>query len=268
MNLINVYFLIYIVPLISIFKIVSIFIKKKLPAFCSPQRIIPISLNIISTALILFAFVSFILKYANNMEFFNSLSVFFIIFLLVTAACCVEYSYLLLRKMITDRSFKEFSILQKADHLSLSKKVDQFFNSIQKKLLMSFLAIIIVVIVVLSIVLLSDYKRTILHAVEYSGKTIAQQSASFFKENFGDSININSYLRTEFAKNSKEELKYESLSLYKKQGKEDKFTVEYSTNPDAVKSQLTDNEIESFSKITTAESFADKKNNARIQHRR
>ncbi|MBN2545665.1 MAG: adenylate/guanylate cyclase domain-containing protein [Spirochaetes bacterium] len=251
---INLLYIFYLIPFISVLKVLSVFFKKKIPFLCSPNRLFPIILNIISSALIISLYIHFLTYYVSSMNFFfeQHLNIY------ITFGTAVLFNFIfvfiLLKSLILlDKTHTEFMSFKKVD--KLDRKQIKFFLSIQKKLIISIMIIILIIIGILSYFILNDYKKTIIKTVEYIGKTIAEQSASYFKENFNDIVNINKYLITEKDRNIKYDLKFETLSLYKKQGKQDLFIVEYSTDEKSIGNSLIPEEIEIYGRIDVSDKF-------------
>lgn len=145
------------------------------------------------------------------------------------------------------QSYKEYIFL--LNHLKeISKDVHkEKIVSIRLKLILSFMLIFMLIITFFSITLMNNYKISILKSVNYNGKIFSEQSASSFKENFNDSININFYLNKQNENNKDAELKFNSISLYKKQGKDNRFKIENSTDKKMIGYELaTDQAIETY----------------------
>ncbi len=68
-------------------------------------------------------------------------------------------------------------------------------QGIQRKLLLTFVPMILVIILVLSFILLQDFSRTILTAVNTNGQTIAERTANGVKSNPGDNIYLDDLFR-------------------------------------------------------------------------
>ncbi len=259
----NLLYILYLIPFITIFKLLSVFLRKKIPFFCSPDRLFPVFLNITTSALIISLYIRFLTYYASNMNFFLEQQPKIYMTFGAAVLFNIIFVFILLKSLILlDKTHIEFMAFKKSD--KLDRKQIKFFMSIQKKLIISLMIIILIIIGILSYFILNDYKRTIIKSVEYIGKTIAEQSASYFKENFNDIVNINKYLRSEKERNIKYDLKFETLSLYEKQGKEDIFIVEHSTDEKSIGNFLNPEQIEKYSRIAVSDKFF---NNATGIHR-
>jgi adenylate cyclase len=225
----NFSYILVLIPLIGVFKVFSLFLRKRLAFFCSPDRFGAIFLNILSTCILIGIYVYYLLKTSSSVKFFYTQDLKFYLCSSLVLVFNLVFTYGLLRSLVQmDAAYKSFISFMKLD--KLEKKQIKFFISIQKKLIISILSTIIIVIVILSYLVLNDYRNTIIKSVEYIGRTIAEQSAAVFKENYSDNVNINSYLNKEKVKNEQYELKFETLTFYKKQGKEDIFIAMNSTD--------------------------------------
>ncbi len=225
----SVSYLLLLIPIISIFKIFSLFLRERLAFLCSPDRFGAILLNILSTFGFIAIYVYYLLENTTSANFFFIQDFKFYFCCSMIIIFNLAFTYLLLRSMVKmDAAYKAFISFMKLD--KHEKKQIKFFLSIQKKLIISILFTIVLVIIILSSLVLNDYRNTIIKSVEYIGRTIAEQSAAVFKENYNDNVNINTYLSKEKAKNEQYELKFETLTFYKKQGKEDVFSAVNSTD--------------------------------------
>jgi adenylate cyclase len=241
----NFSYLLIVIPVISIFKVISLFLRKKAAYFCSPDRFGAILLNIISTFIIIGIYVYYLLNTSSSVQFFIVQDFKFYLCCSLIILFNFLFTYGLLRSLVKmNASFKAFTSFMRLD--KLEKKQIKFFISIQKKLIVSILVTIIIVIVVLSSLVLNDYRNTIIKSVEYIGRTIAEQSAANFKENYSDNVNINTYLIKEKEKNEQSELKFESLSVYKKQGKENIFVATNSTDEKRIGIVLESEKFDSY----------------------
>lgn len=250
---INFLYFIYLIPILGIFKVIAVFLKKWIPILCSPDRFLPILLNLINSILILLFYIIYLLQNASSMRFFYNQEKIIYIGFSVFVFFNIIFIYLLLKSLLKSEKitsdFLTYKILDKTDR----KKIG-FFLSIQKKLIISLLFTIIILVSVLSYFVLNDYKTTIIKNVEYIGKTIAEQSASYFKENFNDSISINTYLGIEKNRNINYDLKFESLTLFKKQGKEEVYRAENSTDENILNAYLSPAEFKKYSQIQISNS--------------
>jgi len=240
----NSLFLIYLIPIISIYKIVSFFLKGRMPAFFKASRFFPLILNIISSSLIIFTFFNYTLLFASNISFFFKLDIINYAFLGTTLVFNFLFVFILMRVINRlSKDYKDYlSLLQNIKKIG-GKKKNETVVSIRLKLIFSFMFIFITILIILSYVLMNDYKKTILDSIENNGKLLANQSASFFKENFNDDININFYLIQQYEKNKKTTLPFQSLSFYKKLGKEDKYIINNSTDKTMINVPVPDTDI-------------------------
>ena len=245
-------------PFISLYKFASFFLRYKIPFLFKSNRIIPILLNILSSSTIVFIFVYYALTDASNITYFIKLNYYIYIFTSIALIFNIGFIFYLMRSINrSSKSYKEYiSLLSNIKKVSGTKKKETIV-SIRLKLILSFILIFTSILVILSYVLLSDYQKTILESIENNGRILANQSATFFKENFKDDININFYLAQQFEKNKKAPLPFESLSFYKKQGKEEKYILNNSTDKFLVGKKMTDDELKN---IFSHDSFHDKKN--------
>ncbi len=254
---INLSYILFLVPIISIFKVISIFLRKKIPFLCTPDRIISVFLNILSSSLIISAYIYYLLKYASNIKFFYVQDLKFYISACIVVIFNLIFIYLFLKALIKmDKAYKDFLLFKKSD--KHDKKNIKFFLGIQKKLIFSILITIIVVISVLSFFILKDYKMIIINGVENTGEIIAQESASYFKENYNDVVSINYYLNKQKERNNEIKLKFETLSLFKKRGKEELYITENTTNEEYMNKILNQNEVKLYSSITLSQKFYNK----------
>ncbi|MBN1409353.1 MAG: hypothetical protein JW969_00815 [Spirochaetales bacterium] len=225
-------YVVYLIPLICVLKIAAPFLKKLVPIVFSMESFIGLGLNFLNSLLIIGTILYFILQDANKLDYFFKIDVYVYGIFTIASIFNVAQAILFIRKLKTlSGSFREYLEKRKEDKVSgKGKKQKSLLISIKQKLLISFILIFLFIITVMGVLVLYDYKRTILNAVIANGKTLADQSASFYKENFTKKTAIQPYFMKEKSKNESYSLPYEALSLYEKQLSNNKYLITISTN--------------------------------------
>ncbi len=213
--------LVWIVPVICLWKIASFFLARRLPFLADPRWLVPILLNLISSgaavALVIFHFVN----QASSAAYFAS----FPPVTYVMAAISVVYNGYFIVMLIGSLSrrnvaYQEYLEFRRAGGdgsngvLSVVQR-----QGIQRKLLETFVPLILVIILVLSFFLLRDFRRTILAAVYANGQGLADRTASVVKSIPNDTIGLSDYLLGEGKKNDaaaglNASLRFSTLSIY------------------------------------------------------
>lgn len=266
--------LIYLLGLIALFKIIVLFLRRKMELFWYPTKILPILLNIFGSAIIVLFFVIYILKNANNLNFFiiqkiqlyivSSVAVIFNIFNVSSLISQIHKKKDIFNEYIHFIRAKENKLKNEETLEEEVVKNRKIFISIQKKLLFSFTTLAFVLIISLSYLLLKDYKSTILDSIEYSGKKLAEQSADYFRPLLASSkaeqrISLNAYTHKEKNKNLNSKLKFNSLNFFMKQKKVNKFVIEYSTDEKLIGKALPSTKKNQYKKIKLSEKDYQKK---------
>lgn len=242
----NYIYLIYLIPFVSIFKFISFFLREKSKFFFKSNSFFSISLNILSSSLMLVTYFNYVLLYAKNIHFFLSFQIINYISFGLVLFFNLFFVFVFIRFLNRlSKNYREYLALLQQIRKTKDKKKETIV-SIRLKLIFSFMFIFIVILAVLSYVLMKDYKKTILSSIENNGKLLSDQSATFFKENFNDDININFYLVKQAQKNENSFLPFESLSFYKRVSKDGDFTVYNSTEKAIVNKVILSNELTKF----------------------
>jgi adenylate cyclase len=228
----------YLVPVICLWKIASLFLSSRLPALADPERPLPIALSVISSGIAIALVILDLVRVASSAGYFAAfppltyvvagLSVGYNAYFLVMSIVWLSSreaayaEYLEFRRMDDDRPKGTFSTMAKA--------------GIQRKLLLTFIPLIIVIILVLSFILLRDFSRTILAAVYANGEGLAERTASVVKANPGDKdrISLDDYFGAEAKKNqatqAQNTFRFNTLSFFRRDAKAENFVVWASTD--------------------------------------
>jgi adenylate cyclase len=155
-------------------------------------------------------------------------------------------SVVLFARVINFRNpvYREYREFRKTGSKGKSVSVLDVIYQIRTKLFFAFLSIISVILLSLSVLLLGNYRMTILEAVGDGAKSQVSQASTTYRVNLGDNIAMFEYLARQIEQNSKAKFKYESLTIYtnRKQelylddlsGAAQEMKAEYSTlSPDA-----------------------------------
>jgi adenylate cyclase len=241
-----------LVPLICLWKILSLFLGRRLPAVAAPTRIFPILLDIVVSTAAIAIVLLHVIAFASNTRYFGAFPpVTYAVFLLSLASNAFFIVMLILGVSRRDAAYQEYQEFRragegKAEGRGKRKATESLWVSqrqgIQRRLILSFVPLILVIIVVLAFILMSDFSRTILASVIASGETLAERTASVAKANVGDRIAIDDYLAIEGKKNEAKKggkdpgsaFRFNTLSCYQREAKGGSFEIIASTNRAAV----------------------------------
>jgi len=231
--------LVYAVPVISVWKIASIFLEKQVPLLADPDRFFSIIFNLITSGIVVALVVLHLVNQAHNAKYFSALPPL----TYVVAAISIGYNgfYIIMliasnsRRDAAYREYLEFRRTSEEGPRGLLSAVQR--QGIQRKLLLTFVPLILVIILVLAFFLLRDFSRTILAAVYANGEGLADRTASVVKANPGDKdrISLDDYFGAESKKNATtagqaSAFRYKTLSFYRRDVKAGGFTIWASTN--------------------------------------
>jgi len=231
--------LVYAVPVISAWKIASIFLENQAPFLADPDRVLPIMFNLVSSGIVVALIVLHLVNQAHSAKYFAALPPF----TYVVAAISLGYNGFFIIMLIAnnsrrDSAYREYLEFRRSSEegsggvLSIVQR-----QGIQRKLLLTFVPLILVIIFVLAFFLLRDFSRTILAAVYANGEGLADRTGSVVKANPGDKdrISLDDYFGAESKKNEStagqaSAFRYKTLSFYRRDSKAGGFTIWASTN--------------------------------------
>ena len=225
--------LVYLMPAIRLYMLACLFLAPARPGLADPRRSFPILLSLASSALALVAILVPVVRQAASWRYFAGLSpVLVALFILSLAHNAFFLSLLIARLNSKDESYRDYLEFRRAG----AGRPGGFLRSllaqgIQKRLVVSFTALILLVIVVLSLVLMRNFSRTILTAVIENGKELADRTASVIRANFGDDIALDDYFGIEARKNAEAVFRFDELTYYRRGAAGGEFRVAASTAP-------------------------------------
>jgi adenylate cyclase len=232
--------LVYLVPVICLWKIASVFLDRTLPAAADPDRFLPVLLNIVSSGIVVAMVVMHLVHVASNASYFAA----FPPVTYVIAAVSLGYNGFFIVMLIMglskrDVSYQEYLEFRKGVAGENRKRVLAALQrtGIQRKLMATFVPLILVIILVLAFILLRDFSSTILTAVIANGEGLAERTASVVKASPGDKdrIALDDYFLAEGKKNSgasgtSSSFRFNTLSFYRKDARTGGFVVWASTD--------------------------------------
>jgi adenylate cyclase len=240
--LISASLVVYLIPFLAIFKIVGVFLQRRIPHATEPMRALPSLLNILNSGLVIAALGLHIVTFARNDSYFLASSPFMYAVFLVSLGYNAFFVFLFISNLSErNTAYQEYGEFKR----SAQDRPRGVFRAIikqgiQKRLILSFVPMILVIIVVLSFVLMRDFSTTILASVIQNGKNLADRTASTLKANPGDMIAADDYLSIEASKNASSAIPFRDISFFRKDPKEaGVFTIEASTERKLVGERLT-----------------------------
>jgi adenylate cyclase len=223
--------MVYLVPLVCLFKIASTFLDARLPALANPTRPLPILLNVLSSAFVAGLIVTQIIVVARNSHYFLAFSPFVYVVLLLSVCYNAYFISLLIGSLNRrDSSYGEYLEFRRTTEGRTSALSVLIAPGIQRTLIFSFVPLILVIILVLSFVLMRDFSGTILASVIQDGKILAERTTSVIKANPGDMISVDDYLGFEAKTNTSSLFPFRTVSFWRRDPQSDLFTVAASTD--------------------------------------
>jgi class 3 adenylate cyclase len=231
--------LVYLVPVISVWKIASVLLERPVPLLADPDRFFSIVLNLVLSGIVVALVVLHLVNQAHNAKYFAALPPF----TYAVVAVSIGYNGFFIIMLIASNSRRDAAYREYLEFRRTSEEGPRSFLSavqrqgIQRKLILTFVPLILVIIFVLAFFLLRDFSRTILAAVYANGEGLADRTGSVVKANPGDKdrISLDDYFGAESKKNEStagqaSAFKYKTLSFYRRDPKAGGFTIWASTN--------------------------------------
>jgi adenylate cyclase len=227
----------YLLPVICLWKIASIFLGRRLPSLADPESLLPIASSVVSSGIAVALVLLHIVRIASSTAYFTAFppvtyavaavslayNAYFLVMVIVwlSRRQAAYQEYLEFRRLDDDRPKGALSVMSR--------------QGIQRRLLVTFISLIVVIILVLSLTLLQDFRRTIIAAVNANGQGLAERTASVVKANPGDKdrISLDDYFEAEAKKNQPDQtqssFRFNNLSFFRRDSKADNFVVWGST---------------------------------------
>lgn len=231
-----------VAPVICVWKIAAFFLQKQLPFFADPDRFFSIALNLLSSGVVVALLVVHLVNTAHSARYFSALPPL----TYVVGAISLGYNGFFIVMLIAsnsrrDAAYREYLEFRRATEESRGVLSVVQKQGIQRKLLLTFVPMIIVIILVLSFILLQDFSRTIITAVNTNGQTIAEKIANGVKSNPGDTIYLDDLFAGEAKTNNSPAVqaspyRFNALSYYSRDTKNGGFLAAASTNRQLVNS--------------------------------
>ncbi len=241
-----------IVPLAALWKLASLVLARRLAPACDPTRIMPAVLGFVASAAVIAAVLIHVVTHASSALYFGAFPpVTAGVFLASIAFNALSIVVLIVAVSRRNPSYREYWVYRRtrpARPKGRRKKgaagadwsAEQ--QGIQRRLVLAFVPLILVIIVVLSLILMSDFSRTILASAIASGEALAERTASVAKANVGDTIAVEDYLAIEARKNEARAsgtdpaaaFRFSELSYYQREGRGGGLRVIASSEPRAV----------------------------------
>jgi len=220
-----------VVMIIGFWKIISLFLTKALPKLTAYNQLLPLSLNLLASSIILVLQFIHAFTLAHTFSYFTQIPVLWYVLLGLTVLVNA-YSIIQLIQLFNqlNPSYKDYLNYKNnlKEHTNILSKVKSW--GIQKRLVVSFVFVVFLIVAVLSTVLLRDFGDTINSSVRENGLALAQRAASTIKAAFSDNITIMDYFDEEARKNSSATFPFKVINFVSKDPKSDSFSIKYSTN--------------------------------------
>ena len=208
-------FAVYLVPAFALFRIVAFFLGKYLGAAGTNDGILTSSLRIAATGIMIFVSIVPALQFADTPAWFASLPgaawIAFPVALAFNVASVVVLTLILNYRSPVYREYRQF----RREHKDAkSMTVLEVFFRIRAKLFFAFLGIISAILLSLSLLLLGNYRASILEAVGDGAKSQVEQASTNYRVNLGDSIALFEYFNRQVERNRGAKFRYNDLTIY------------------------------------------------------
>ncbi|GAB1484687.1 adenylate/guanylate cyclase domain-containing protein [Treponema sp.] len=224
--------LVYAIPLISLYKIASLFLEKRLLALAGVDRFFAAFLLFLQTSLVVFIHLLHLVRNAKDIAYFYLFSSFTYVVFFVSIAFNIFSIVLMVKRMNRKNVFYQEYAKTRSDSERKNILKDLIVRQgIQRRLLFSFVPLILAVILILSFILLRSFSATIQESIIQNGKLLAERTANLIKANPADTIAVEDYLLIEARKNATAPIPFKSISYYLRAKKAGDFTIAASTNP-------------------------------------
>jgi class 3 adenylate cyclase len=239
-------FLLYLTPIVFLYKIASIFMKGKFPEVFNPNHYITFMINFIFSGLPFLFILLVILKrntYMSDLDFFSMM-----ICILSVVYGIIQFINIIDNLRYLSPSHKSYIALSKSSaamqQINLQPRLGRF--GILHKLLMVFIITNLAIILSLSSLLLGQFKKTIVRSVIATGTVLAEQSAGFILGNMKNNakeknmlnIEVDTYFKRQAAKNLASNLAFVSMSWYRNDKSTDRSFIYLSTDNQLVGKEL------------------------------
>ncbi len=215
-------YLIYIIPLYGLLRCFAPLLLRHLGRFGATTGIVPALLRIIVSASAVFFTVLPVLYFADSGRWFSQLPELLYITAPVIALLHIISLIIFFRSLNFSnpvyREYREFKLgrgeQKKLPNGKRNRSVVEVLFRIRTKLFLAFIGIISVILLTLSIILLNNYRSSILEAVADGAANQVQQAAASYRVNLGDNIALFEYFNRQRELNSKATFSYRHLTIY------------------------------------------------------
>ncbi len=214
----------FLMPLAGLYRLVSVFLRKKLTYLAEPAGLLQCVLRILATTAALFCYLVPALAFADSRLWFTAIDALalagFGLVIVIHIASIAVFARLINNRNPIYREYRAFkeeqgkSLLLVEGRPSKAAGAIEVLFRIRTKLFFAFIGVITMILVVLSLILLNNYRVTILKAVGDAARGQVEQASANYRVNLGDSIAMFEYLARQSELNGKAEFTYDSLTLY------------------------------------------------------
>jgi class 3 adenylate cyclase len=210
---------------VSIFKLLSPLLSRKLPRLAVPNRSGALLLTVLETTSVLAIYLYYFFEFARKPLFFINFSLLsygiFAFSLLFNAFCLYR---LIVNAGNRDEDYREYLAFKRGPGKKAMRQAG-LTHGIQKKLVLSFLPLILIIIVVLSLALMASFRKTIIDSIIESGQRLAVQAANVIKSNPADKIAVDDYFMIESRKNESSKFPFQRLCYFVRNPSENSFSL-------------------------------------------
>ncbi|MBU0954591.1 MAG: adenylate/guanylate cyclase domain-containing protein [Spirochaetes bacterium] len=219
-------FALWLLPLYTAWKLAALIIGNRMKVFGQPEAVLSSILRIVFSIIPVLAAILPVLKLSEDPAYFAALPLTGLIGTAVVLLLHFTATILFLRQL-NGRSpaYREYRRYQSTllvpamKDAKTGKTIKQasildLLQRIRTKLFFAFVGVIALILVTLSLLLLNNYRATILSAVSDGAVSRVDQAATSYRVNLGDYLAMDEYLRRQIELNSDAEFAWDELTIY------------------------------------------------------
>jgi adenylate cyclase len=230
----------FLVPVFFAYRLAAFFLEGKMGPAGSPSGMPAAASGIVVSSVMIAVVIVPFVSFADSPAWFAAVPPVAILSVMIAAGASVWYITRLMN-IINNKNpvYREYRIFRREAKGSRSINVLDVFFMIRSKLFIAFVGIIAIILLSLSVLLLGNYRASIIEAVGDGARSQVDQASTNYRVNLGDSIGLFEYINRQIELNEKAKFSYNSLTLYTNLKKEvyldelsagtGDFPAEYST---------------------------------------
>ncbi len=218
---------------IALFKCVSPFFLKKLPALLRPGRSLPLLHSVILSLGVFIIYLLNVFAHASRPSWFLHISLAEYIYFGLTIVYNAAFLIIIIRSLSKKNPAYQDYLAYRIKGSGKKRLLDFVLNrGIQRRLFVSFVPLIVAIILIISFLTITNFQKTMVDSIIQNGLSLAERTANVIRSNPGDSIMIEDYLSSESKNNIRAETKipFIGITYYLRSPDGKGFRAQSSTN--------------------------------------